>query len=143
MSDVVARADVDGRAAMGERRTRQRVRAKMIRATAAIIVVAGAAALAAAPESFAQFAPDATRSPEISAPSRSQPPRARTRIRVTPPYPYRTYSTTYPVPHTYEYPGPGHVRECTSWLAAENRPSGAVIVPRMRCWWQPGRDLGP
>jgi len=47
------------------------------------------------------------------------------------------------VPYTYEYPGPGHVRECTSWLAAENRPSGAVIVPRMRCWWRPGRDLGP
>jgi hypothetical protein len=62
---------------------------------------------------------------------------------VTPAYPYRTYSTTYPVPYTYEYPGPGHVRQCTSWLAAENRPSGAVIVPRMRCWWQPGPDLGP
>ena len=39
--------------------------------------------------------------------------------------------------------GPGHVRQCASWLAAENRPSGAVIVPRMRCWWEPGRDLGP
>jgi hypothetical protein len=114
----------------------------MIRATAAIIV-AGAAALGSADPSFAQFLPDATRSPEIAAPSRSQPARARTRIRVTPAYPYRTYSTTYPVPYTYEYPGPGHVRECTSWLAAENRPSGAVIVPRMRCWWQPGRDLGP
>jgi hypothetical protein len=115
----------------------------MIRATAAIIVVVGAAALAAAPESLAQFPSDATPSPETSAPSRSQPPRARTRIRVTPAYPYRPYSTTYPVPYTYEYPGPGHVRECTSWLAAENRPSGAVIVPRMRCWWRPGRDLGP
>ncbi len=115
----------------------------MIRATAAIIVVAGAAALAAAPESLAQFPSDETRSPEISAPSRSQPARARTRIRVTPAFPYRPYATTYPVPYTYEYPGPGHVRECTSWLAAENRPSGAVIVPRMRCWWRPGRDLGP
>ena len=114
----------------------------MTRTTAAIIV-AGAAVLGSADASFAQFLPDATRSPEIAAPSRSQPGRARTRIRVTPAYPYRTYSTTYPVPYTYEYPGPGHVRECTSWLAAENRPSGAVIGPRMRCWWQPGRDLGP
>ena len=49
----------------------------MIRATAAIIVVAGAAALAAAPESLAQFPSDETRSPEISAPSRSQPPASR------------------------------------------------------------------
>jgi hypothetical protein len=108
-----------------------------------IIIVAGAAVLASAPESFAQFPSDAIRSGELSAPSRPPPARARTRIRVTPAYPYRTQSTTYPVPYTYEYPGPGHVRQCTSWLAAENRPSGQVIVPRMRCWWQPGPDLGP
>jgi hypothetical protein len=30
------------------------------------------------------------------------------------------------------------VRECTSWLEQEARPSGTVIVPRMRCWWRPG-----
>lgn len=62
--------------------------------------------------------------------------RARTRIRVYPLYPYRTFSTPYPVPYTYEFPGPNAVRQCASWLAAEYRPSGAVIVPRMRCWWQ-------
>src|SRR5262249_56218672 len=111
---------VDGRAAMGERRTPQRARAKMIRATAAIIIVAGAATLAAAPESLAQFPPDETRSPEISAPSRSQPPRARTRIRVTPAYPYRPYSTTYPVPYTYEYPGPRQVPACPPSPPAQN-----------------------
>jgi hypothetical protein len=61
---------------------------------------------------------------------------ARTRIRVTPVYPYRLYSTTYPVPYKYEYPGPGAVRQCTSWLAQENRVSGPVIVPRMHCWWE-------
>ena len=60
---------------------------------------------------------------------------ARTRIRVTPIYPYRYYSTTYPVPYKYEYPGPGAVRQCTSWLAPENRVSGPVITPQMRCWW--------
>ena len=61
---------------------------------------------------------------------------ARTRIRVTPVYPYRLYSTTYPVPYKCEYPGPGAVRQCTSWLAQENRVSGPVIVPRMHCWWE-------
>jgi hypothetical protein len=65
-----------------------------------------------------------------------RPARVRPRIRVAPAYPYRFYSTTYPVPYKYEYPGPGAVRDCTSWLAQENRPSGPVIVPRMRCWWE-------
>jgi hypothetical protein len=110
---------------------------------AAVIILAGAAALVLAPASFAQFPSETPRSPELSAQSKQRPARARTRIRVTPAYPYRTYPTTYPVPYTYEAPGPGHVRQCASWLAAENRPSGAVIVPRMRCWWEPGRDLGP
>ena len=32
--------------------------------------------------------------------------RPRTRIRVVPAYPYRLYSTTYPVPYKYEFPGP-------------------------------------
>jgi len=114
----------------------------MGRATA-IILLASATVLASAPECFAQFPSDTPRNPEVSTPSNPRTSRARTRIRVTPAYPYRTYPTTYPVPYTYEYPGPGHQRECTSWLAAENRPSGRVIVPRMRCWWQPGRDLGP
>ncbi|MFL6835428.1 MAG: hypothetical protein ACJ8F0_22855 [Xanthobacteraceae bacterium] len=118
-------------------------RGQNMRRATAVIIVAAAAMLGSADASFAQFAPDATRSPELSAPSNPRTGRARTRIRVTPAYPYRTYSTTYPVPYTYEYPGPGHVRECGSWLAVENRPSGTVIVPRMRCWWQPGRDLGP
>jgi hypothetical protein len=30
------------------------------------------------------------------------------------------------------------VRECTSWLQQEARPSGTVIVPKMHCWWRPG-----
>jgi hypothetical protein len=70
--------------------------------------------------------------------AQSKATRPRTRIRVVPSYPYRTYSTDYPVPYKYEYPGPGFVRQCTAWLAPENRPSGPVIVPKMRCWWQPG-----
>jgi hypothetical protein len=59
---------------------------------------------------------------------------------VTPAYPYRLDSTDYPVPYKAEYPGPGFVRQCNSWLVTENRMSGPVITPRMRCWWQPGRS---
>lgn len=33
-------------------------------------------------------------------------------------------------------PGPNAKRYCESWLATENRPSGPVIVPRMRCFWR-------
>ncbi len=100
------------------------------------VLLAGMLATAAS----AQTPPGASRSAgtELSAPARL-PSRARTRIRVMPSYyPYRTFSTDYPVPYPIEYPGPGFVRQCTSWLATENRVSGAVIVPRQRCWWQRG-----
>ena len=68
----------------------------------------------------------------------AQAPRPRTRIRVTPRYPYRTQSLPYPTPYDIEYPGPGFVRQCAAWLAPEARPSGTVIVPRSRCWWARG-----
>jgi len=67
-----------------------------------------------------------------------RPPRPRTRIRVTPLYPYRTESLPYPPPYDVESPGPGFVRQCRSWLAPEHRPSGTVIVPHSRCWWERG-----
>jgi hypothetical protein len=104
---------------------------------AATIILLGLGALAFDPPVLhAQFLPD-----DEQATTQRPPParsRARTRIRVTPAYPYRTYSTTYPVPYTYEYPGPGYKRQCSSWLATENRVAGTVITPQMRCWWQPG-----
>src|SRR5947207_12239991 len=62
--------------------------------------------------------------------------RARIRIRVTPRYPYRLVSTPYPTPYDIEYPGPNAVRQCSGWLALEHRPSGTVLVPRERCWWE-------
>src|SRR6478735_5808908 len=68
----------------------------------------------------------------------TRPPRARTRIRVTripPVYPYRLEPSIYPVPNTYDYPGPNAVRQCTAWLATEYRLSGTVVVPRTQCWW--------
>jgi hypothetical protein len=58
---------------------------------------------------------------ELSAQRRVRPPRPRIRI-------YAPYA----------YPGPNAVRHCTSWLEPEWRPSGTVIVPRMRCWWVSG-----
>jgi hypothetical protein len=57
-------------------------------------------------------------------------------LRVTPRrYPYRSSNLPYPVPYPVEFPGPGAVRQCVANYVQEFRPSGTVIVPRMRCWW--------
>jgi hypothetical protein len=64
---------------------------------------------------------------------------ARPRIRVTPRCPYRTTSVPYPTPAECDFPGPGYVRQCNAQLVKEYRPSGTVIVPVTRCWWEPGR----
>ena len=64
--------------------------------------------------------------------------RARPKIRVRPRYPYRRYHSIYPLPYEYEYPGPNAVRHCSARYVTEHRPSGTVIVPRMRCWWARG-----
>jgi len=64
---------------------------------------------------------------------------ARPRIRVTPRCPYRTTSVPYPTPAECDFPGPGFVRQCNAQLVREYRPSGTVIVPVTRCWWEPGR----
>ncbi len=34
------------------------------------------------------------------------------------------------------YPGPSAKRECDAWLQVENRPSGRVLTPQMRCFWR-------
>jgi hypothetical protein len=75
---------------------------------------------------------------ELSAQKRRKAARARTRITVRPSYGVLRRATIYPTPFDIHAPGPGFVRQCSSWLAPELRPSGPVIVPRMRCWWQPG-----
>ena len=64
--------------------------------------------------------------------------RPRPQIRVRPRYPYRTFHTPYPLPYDYEFPGPNATRNCTVRYVQDFRPSGTVIVPRMRCWWMPG-----
>jgi hypothetical protein len=111
--------------------------------TAALAGALSVALLAAPAEPAAAQGADARSALTARAQAPAKPKRPRARVRVTPAYPYRTFSTDYPVPYQYEYPGPGFVRQCTSWLAPENRPSGPVIVPRMRCWWQPGVSAGP
>lgn len=82
-------------------------------------------------EALAQGANEARRNTEFSAQSRP-----RTRVLVQPGYPYRRYSTDYPVPYPYEYPGPNGVRQCKARLVQEMRPSGPTVVPRMNCWWE-------
>jgi hypothetical protein len=64
--------------------------------------------------------------------------RAPTRLRVRPLYPYRHYNTPYPPAYDVEYPGPNAKRACVDRLVVEHRPSGTVIVPRMRCRWVRG-----
>jgi hypothetical protein len=64
--------------------------------------------------------------------------RARTRLRVRPVYPYRHFHSLYPPPYDVEYPGPNGKRECVDAYVTEHRPSGTVIVPRMRCRWVRG-----
>jgi len=68
----------------------------------------------------------------------SKPKRPPTRLRVTPRCPYRTETLDHPPPYDCEFPGPGYVRQCTARLVQEYRPSGTVIVPVMRCWWERG-----
>jgi|SRR6478609_10153928 hypothetical protein len=64
--------------------------------------------------------------------------RPRTRLRVRPIYPYRHFHSLYPPPYDIEYPGPNGKRECVDAYVTEHRPSGTVIVPRMRCRWVRG-----
>ncbi len=57
--------------------------------------------------------------------------RPPTRLRVHPRY---NPNDVYP---RYD-PGPNAVRDCTATYVEEFRPSGAVIVPRMHCFWRRG-----
>ena len=96
-------------------------------ATIGVVVWHGTPALAAPAGS------DVNTAVEIS--SQATTMRTRPRIRIYPRYPRRPYTTLYPLPYGVDYPGPNAVRQCVSRLVPEYRPSGTVIVPRMRCWW--------
>lgn len=69
-----------------------------------------------------------------------QPPRARKarpQLRVSPLPSQRSHSL-YPRPYDVAYPGPRGVRHCVNRYVTERRPSGPVVVPKMRCWWTRG-----
>jgi hypothetical protein len=112
----------------------------MTRAGAFAAAATGAIFFLAAPDGAFAQSPGArqNRDPALSAYAQARPKqrRPRARIRVAPAYPYQSEPSLYPLPYEYHYPGPGAVRQCTSWLARELRPSGPVIVPKMRCWWE-------
>ena len=102
---------------------------------ATIVMVSLFALLAAAPAA-AQSASE--REAVSNARAQSERTRARTRLRVRPLYPYRHFHSLYPVPYDIEYPGPNGKRECVDAYVIEHRPSGTVVVPRMRCRWVRG-----
>lgn len=58
---------------------------------------------------------------DVSSQSRRRPPPTRLRV-------YREHG----------YLPPNAVRTCNAWYEQEFRPSGTVIVPRMRCRWVAG-----
>jgi len=60
--------------------------------------------------------------------------RAPARITVFP----REGNSPFPRVTPYSWPGPGALRQCTAWLAQEIRPDGVFVVPKQRCWWEPG-----
>jgi hypothetical protein len=64
--------------------------------------------------------------------------RTPTRVIVRPILRERLDSTEFPRSDYLGYPGPNAVRQCVSWLQPEYRPSGTVVTPQMRCWWQRG-----
>jgi len=69
---------------------------------------------------------------------KQQARRAPTRIIVRPILRNRHDATEFPRTDNLGYPGRNAVRQCRSWLATEHRPSGTVVTPQMRCWWQSG-----
>jgi hypothetical protein len=64
--------------------------------------------------------------------------KARPQLRISPLYPYRRSHALYPLPYNVEYPGPRGVRHCVNRYVTEQRPSGPVVVPKVRCWWTRG-----
>ncbi|MEX0752661.1 MAG: hypothetical protein WD073_07015 [Xanthobacteraceae bacterium] len=107
------------------------MRAALIAAAAIMLGFPGSGPLSAAPfaTQMSQVRSPAAAYTLVQAkPAKRAPPR----VTVTPRQPA---ATLYPSPYPYAYPGPGYARACTSWLEPEARPSGTVIVPRLRCWW--------
>jgi hypothetical protein len=109
-----------------------------IRTAAIWVALAGVMSLPATGAN-AQPAPTGPRmaqavSAEVSAQRRVRSP---TRLRI---YPNDEYPNDKSGPGVYPryFPGRNAVRECNAIYVQEYRPSGAVIVPRVSCFWRPG-----
>jgi len=143
--------DVDGGPAMGDGRQETGGGAMTTKATigivAAMLLGLAGAAQAQTPEFdriFQSLKP--TPQPAQAQPKQKAAPkqqvyvqkRAPARITVRPILRERLDSTEFPRSDYLGYPGPNAVRQCVSWLQPEYRPSGTVVTPQMRCWWQRG-----
>jgi len=98
----------------------------------ALVALIGTAFVAPAQAAEGQRATVQNRDAELSAQVRRVRPRVRIYRYPQPPF------WEYPRPGTYSWPGPNAKRDCRAWYVVENRPSGAVMTPRMQCWWVPG-----
>jgi hypothetical protein len=66
----------------------------------------------------------------------------------SPPQDYRTLSHPARIRHSHQvaetrphieiHPGRLLYRRCVDWYELQNRPSGQVLYPQMRCWWVRG-----
>ena len=109
-------------------------------ATIAAAALVGFLACGAAPASAIDTRPMAGAkandgATDVSAQSRRRRPATLTIRPRSYPYPYRNFSTAYPLPYPVEYPGLNAARECRTRYVEDHRPSGTVIVPRVQCWW--------
>ena len=100
----------------------------MRRGLAAVVVGLGVALLApdaevARAEPVVAIAASRVAPTDVSAQSRKTVRRAPRRV---------------PIYRGSHDPGPNAVRICNAYYEQEYRPSGTVIVPRMRCWWLNG-----
>jgi len=79
-----------------------------------VLALAALPLLGSAPHAVAQTSPIA----QPAAPSLSPPRHVRQRIEI--------------------HPRPLLYRRCVDWYELQNRPSGTVLFPQMRCWWVRG-----
>jgi hypothetical protein len=120
---------------MGERSAMQRV----ARVLLTVLMTAFTAVLVSGTPGMAQSGRgEAARNTTDAEPLVRQRVRPRASLRVRPLYPYRRSHSLYPLPYDVEFPGPNAKRECVDAYVTEHRPSGTVIVPRMRCRWVRG-----
>jgi hypothetical protein len=92
-------------------------------AACALVMIAAASSKVAAQSAPAGDGQRARAAPSMESSAQTRRRRAPTQLRVV---------------RERAYLPPTAVRECNAWYEQEFRPSGTVIVPRMRCRWVAG-----